>query len=130
MAVLWLYCKATLLNTPLSTFPHGAQRAGLSNSGRIILSRYVELHKSFTQCFKRLTLVAKDYVEIALNGTYDLLKIAKGSSGVLVPLSSALGGVIACIDLYKVSSVALLTSTLPYSIHRERLASTKRWIGS
>ena len=51
--------------------------------------------------FNRLTLVAKDYVKIGLNGTYELLKIAKASSGMLAPLSSALGGVIACVDLYK-----------------------------
>ena len=78
----------------------------------------------------RLTLVAKDYVEITLSGSYELLKIAKDSSSVLTPLSSALGGVIACVELYKVSSLVSLTSTLPYSIHRERLATTKRWIES
>ena len=30
------------------------------------------------------------------------MKIAKESSGVLAPLRSALGGVLACVDLYKV----------------------------
>ena len=86
--------------------------------------------ESLHQCINRLTLVAKDYVEITLNGSYELLKIAKDSSGVLAPLSSALGGVIACVELYKVSSLVSLTSTLPYSIHREPLATTKRWIES
>ena len=75
-----------------------------------------------------LTLVAKDYIEITLNGTLELMKIAKESSAVLAPLSSALGGVLACVDLYNVGSSVSLTSTLPYSIHRERLATTKRWI--
>ena len=42
------------------------------------------------------------------------MKIAKEFSAVLAPLSSALGGVLACIDLYKVGSVASLTSILPY----------------
>jgi hypothetical protein len=82
------------------------------------------------QRFNRLTLVANDYVEITLNATYELLKIAKESSSMLAPLSSALGGVLACADLYKVSSAASLTSTLPYFIHRERLATTKKWIES
>ena len=82
------------------------------------------------QRFNRLTLLAKDYVEIALNGTYELIKIAKDSSGILAPLSSALGGVLGCVELYKVSSVASLTSTLPYFIHRERLETIKRWIES
>ena len=86
--------------------------------------------KSLRQHFNRLTLVAKDYVDITVNGTLELMKIAKESSSVLAPLSSALGGVIACVELYKVSSLASLTSTLPYSIHRERLATAKRWIES
>ena len=86
--------------------------------------------KSLRQHFNRLTLVAKDYVDITLNGSLELMKIAKESSGVLAPLSSALGGVLACVELYKVSSVAWLTSTLPYCINRERLVTTKRWIGS
>ena len=86
--------------------------------------------ESLHRRLNRLTLVAKDYVEIILNGSYELLKIAKDSSGVLAPLSSALGGVIACVELYKVSSLVSLTSTLPYSVHRERLATTKRWIES
>ena len=64
-----------------------------------------------------------------MNGALELLKIVKESSGVLAPLSSAVGGVIACVDLYKVSSVASLTSILPYPIHRERLAITKKWNG-
>ena len=65
-----------------------------------------------------------------MNGTHELLKIVKESSGVLAPLSSAVGAVIACVDLYKVSSVASLTSILPYSMHRERPATIKRWNGS
>ena len=86
--------------------------------------------RSLHQRFNFRILVAKDYVKITLNGTYELLKIAKASSGMLAPLSSALGGVIACVDLYKASCVVSLTSTMPYSIHRERLAITKRWNGS
>ena len=47
----------------------------------------------------------------------------------LAPLGLAVGGVIACVDLYKVSSVASLTSILPYSMHRECPATInlKRW---
>ena len=86
--------------------------------------------RSLRPHFNRLTLAVKDYVKITLNGTYELLKIAKASSGMLGPLSSVLGGVIACADLYKVSSVASLTLTLSNSIHRECLAITKRWYGS
>ena len=63
---------------------------------------------SLRQRFNRSTLVAKDYAKITLNGTYELLKIAKASSGMLAPLSSALGGVIACVDLYKVSSCSIV----------------------
>ena len=72
---------------------------------------------SLRQRFNRSTLVARDYGKITLSGTYELLKLAK-KSAVLAPLSSALGGVIACVELYMVSSVASLTSILLYSIHR------------
>ena len=50
---------------------------------------------------------------ITLNGTYELLKTAKDSSAMFAPLGSALGSVLACVDSYKVISVASLTSTLP-----------------
>ena len=86
--------------------------------------------KSLHQLVNRLTLVAKDCAKITLNGTHELLKIVKEFSGGLTPLRSAVGGVIACIELYKVSSVASLTSILPYSMHRERPATIKRWIES
>ena len=96
---------------------HGAHPIGdpcflsrSGRSGRIILWRYVEFHKSLHQLVNWLALVAKDYAKITLNGTYELLKIAKESSAMFAPLSSTIGGVIACIDLYKVSSVASLTS--------------------
>ena len=84
--------------------PVSADQAGPSYRG-------MNSVRSLRQRFNRLTLVAKDYAKIALNGTYELLKITKASSGMLAPLSSALGGVIACVDLYKVSSVASLTLT-------------------
>ena len=106
-------------NPPASAAQAGSSYRGMWNS-----------IESLHQRLNWLILVAKDYVEITLNGTLELMKIAKDSSGVLAPLSSALGGVLACVDLYKVSSIALLTSTLHYSTNRERLAITKRWIGS
>ena len=106
-------------NPPVSAAQAGPSYRGVWNS-----------IESLHQCINWSTLVAKDYVEITLNGTLELMKIAKESSAVLAPLSSALGGVLACVDLYKVGSIASLTSTLPYSIHRERLATTKRWIES
>ena len=83
---------------------HNTPQAGLSYRG-------TNFARSLRQRFNRSNLAAKDYAKITLNGTYELLKIAKESSGMLAPLSSALGGVIACVDLYKVSSIASLTST-------------------
>ena len=90
-------------NPPVSAAQAGPSYRGMWNS-------IESLHQRLNQ----LTLVAKDYVEITLNGTFELMKIAKESSAVLAPLSSALGGVLACVELYKVSSLVSLTSTLPY----------------
>ena len=45
-----------------------------------------------------------------LNGAYELLKVLKESSDVFTPLKSVVGGVIACVDVYKVSRVETLTS--------------------
>ena len=86
--------------------------------------------KSLHQLVNWLILVAKDYAKITLNGTYELLKIVKESSGMLAPLSSAIGSVIACVDLYKVSSVTSMSSILPYSMRRQHPATIKRWNGS
>ena len=83
-------------NPPVSAAQEGSSCRGMNS---II---------SLRQRFNRSTLVAKDYAKITLNGTYELLKIAKASSGMLAPLSSALGGVIACVDLYKVSSCSIV----------------------
>ena len=80
------------------------------------------------QRFNRLTLVAKDYVKTTLNATFELVKIVNESSAVLAPLGSALGCVIACVDLYKVSSCSIVDVDLAlFYAHRERLATTKRW---
>ena len=40
-----------------------------------------------------------------MNGAYELLKVVKESSDVFTPLKSVVGGVVACVDAYKVSSV-------------------------
>jgi hypothetical protein len=42
-----------------------------------------------------------------LNGAYELLKVIKESSDVFTPLKSVVGGIVACVDVYKVSSVLL-----------------------
>ena len=56
--------------------------------------------------------LAKDYTKTTLNGAYELLKVLKESSDVFIPLKSVVGGVIACVDVYKVSPVVPSTSIL------------------
>jgi hypothetical protein len=40
-----------------------------------------------------------------LNGAYELLKVLKESSDVFIPLKSVVGGVVACVGVYKVRSL-------------------------
>jgi len=56
--------------------------------------------------------LAKDYVKTTLNGAYELLKVLKDSSDVFIVLKSVVGGVIACVDVYKVRSLVLSTLIL------------------
>lgn len=44
----------------------------------------------------------KDNVPIGLNGVHEFLKVVKESSDVFTPLKSVAGGLVACIDVYKV----------------------------
>lgn len=64
-------------------------------------------------CFKGLrqrsnSRLAKEYAKTTLNGAYELLKVIKESSDVFIPLKSVVGGVVACVDAYKVRSMATI----------------------
>ena len=85
-----------LVNLPVSAAQEGSSCRGMNSI------------MSLRQRLNRSTLVAKDYVKITLIGTYELLKITKESSAVLAPLTLALDGVIACVDLYKVSFCSIV----------------------
>ena len=114
-------CMGTNMHIQLVNPPVSAAQEGSSCRG-------MDSKMSLGQCFNQLTFIAKDYAKITLNRTHELLKITntKESSAVLAPLSLALDGVITCVDLYMVSSLASLKSILIYSIHREHLAIIKK----
>ena len=95
---------------------HLLTRSTTRRSQQIRQDRLIEVCRTpLDLCVNALAFIAKHYVKITLNGTYELLKIttSKGSSAMLAPLSSAFGSVLTCVYLYKVISVASLMSTLP-----------------
>jgi hypothetical protein len=49
--------------------------------------------------------LAKEVAKHTLHGVYELAKILKESSGVLPPLHSAVSGLVACIEMYRVRPV-------------------------
>jgi hypothetical protein len=59
--------------------------------------------------------LAKEYARTTLKGAYELLQVLNESSGVFPPLKSVVGGLVACVEVYKACPIAPLTSILGLS---------------
>jgi len=81
--------------------PGSADQAGSSTPNQSSFYQGRSPSQSLRQSFN--SRLAANYAKTTLSGAYELLKVLKESSDIFLPLKSAVGGVVACVDAYKVS---------------------------